>query len=101
MAKGPSKNGNRSVVALRPDGVVAVPFSSYAGSNAGSSVEGLADADFRNRANERFGFSGTEKSGRTVAGWLTPDRVDTLLDFCDEVAGMYAAALAALELPTG
>lgn len=100
IAKGPSKNGNRSVVSLRTDGVVTVPFSSYAGSNAGVPVESLVDDDFRARAAERFGFSGTDKTGRTAPGWLTPERVDMLLEFCDEVADKYAAALAETEPPT-
>ena len=93
MAKGPSVNGLRTVVAVTTDGSVMVPFGSYAGQNSGVPVEPLTTDKFRSSADALFGFAGTEKQARTAAGWLTTERVDLLLDFCHQVSAAYASAL--------
>lgn len=86
--------GIRTVVAISTDASVQVPFGSYAGANSGISINALADGEFRTRADALFGFNGTEKQARTVAGWLTLDRADALYAFCVEVAAAYLHALA-------
>lgn len=96
-APGPSASGIRSVAALYGDGRVLVPFSSYGGMNSGVPVDALISDDFRTRANQLFGFTGSEKQARTSSGWLTPDRADALLEFCREVAEAYMAAEHATE----
>lgn len=93
MAKGPSVNGLRTVVAAFNDGAVMVPFGSYAGQNSGIAVEALTTDSFRTRANRLFHFAGTEKQARTSAGWLTPESVDALLGFAQEVSTAYEQAL--------
>lgn len=90
-APGPSVNGYRTVVALSVDGRVLVPFGAYQGQNSGISIPALTTDHFRATANSLFGFNGTEVQARTVPGWLTPDRVDSLLDFCLVVANAYKA----------
>jgi hypothetical protein len=92
-ARGPSKSGVRTVVAVYTDGRILVPFSSYSGTNSGIPVDALMTADFRRRADKLFGFSGSELQARTAPGWLRPDRVGDLLEFCFEVAGAYSAQL--------
>lgn len=92
-AAGPSKNGVRTVVAVYSDGRVMVPFGSYAGQNSGIAIDTLTDDDFRSKADALFGFDGSETMARTVPGWLGPDRVEPLLQFCLEVANAYEAAL--------
>lgn len=92
-AAGPSVGGVRTVVAVFNDGRVLVPFSSYAGTNSGIPIEALTTPEFRAEADKVFGFSGSEKHARTVAGWLTPDRVDALWTFCLRVSGAYSQAL--------
>lgn len=93
MAKGPSVNGLRTVVAVFNDGAVMVPFGSYAGQNSGIAVSPLTTDSFRAGANELFNFSGSEKQARTSAGWLTPESVDALLGFAQEVSAAYKQAL--------
>ena len=46
-AAGPAKNGFRTVVVIYADGVVMVPFHSYAGTNSGIPIDALTDASFR------------------------------------------------------
>lgn len=91
-AKGPSKNGYRTVVAVYTDGRVLVPFSSYAGQNSGIAIESLTTPDFRAGANQLFGFSGSELQARTVPGWLNESNVERLLGFSKQVAAAYAEA---------
>jgi hypothetical protein len=91
-ARGPAASGIRTVVTLYPNGQVLVPFSSYAGQNSGRPIERLIADEFRAEADRLFGFSGSERQARTSPGWLTPDRVDSLLAFGLEVAAAYADA---------
>ncbi|WP_322920657.1 hypothetical protein [Nocardioides renjunii] len=93
MAKGPSVNGLRTVVAVFNDGAVMVPFGSYAGQNSGIAVDALTTDSFRTGANGLFHFAGTEKQARTSAGWLTPENVGALLGFAQEVSTAYEQAL--------
>lgn len=92
-AKGPSANGFRTVVALYNDGRVMVPFHSYAGQNSGIAIAPLISEAFRARADQLFGFSGSERLARTGPGWLTAETVTPLTEFCREVASAYEAAL--------
>jgi hypothetical protein len=92
-ARGPSKNGFRTVVAIYADGRVMVPFGSYAGQNSGIEIAPLTTAQFRTEADGLFGFAGSEKLARTTAAWLTPERTARLLAFCTTVADAYKAAL--------
>lgn len=91
-AQGPSRSGVRTVVALYADGRVLVPFGAYQGQNSGIPIEDLTDPSFRAEADALFGFNGSETLARTVPGWLTPERVPVLLDFCLRVADAYRAA---------
>ncbi len=91
-ARGPSKNGYRTVVALYTDGRVLVPFSSYAGQNSGIPIEPLTTAEFRTAADELFGFTGSELQARTAPGWLSSQTATSLLDFSRKVAKAYAEA---------
>ncbi|MBB6626268.1 hypothetical protein H5V45_02930 [Nocardioides sp. KIGAM211] len=93
MAKGPSVNGLRTVVTVFNDGTVMVPFGSYAGQNSGIAVEALTTDSFRTGANELFDFGGAEKQARTSAGWLTPESVDALMKFAQDVSMAYQQAL--------
>ena len=92
-AAGPSVNGYRTVVTLYPDGRVLVPFNSYAGTNTGIPVHALTTAEFRDRANGLFGFSASQMQATTPVGWLRPERVDALLEYCRVVADAYHEAL--------
>ena len=91
-APGPSVNGMRTVIAFYSDGRVLIPFSSYAGQNSGISIDALTTENFRTDADILFGFHGSERQARTEPGWLRPDRVDAVLNFCCIVADAYAAA---------
>jgi hypothetical protein len=71
-APGPSKNGYRTVVALYSDGRVFVPFSAYAGANSGIPIEALTTTVFRSRADQLFGFRGSERTARTAPGLKRP-----------------------------
>lgn len=92
---GPSSGGIRTVVAAFNDGRIMVPFSAYAGVNSGIPIETLTTSEFRAMADALFGFSGTEKQARTAPGWLTIERVDPLLNFCQQGAIAYQASLSA------
>lgn len=92
-APGPSKNGFRTVVALYSDGRVLVPFSSYAGANSGIAIEALTNPSFRSKADDLFGFSGSERHARTLPGWVALSKTTALTAFVDEVAAAYASAL--------
>jgi hypothetical protein len=92
QARGPSKDGIRTVVAIYADGRVLVPFSSYDGKNSGIPIEALMTQDFRHMADVLFGFNGSEKQARTAAGWLTPARASDLIAFCTKVATAYREA---------
>jgi len=94
-APGPSSGGVRTVIAVFSDGRVMVPFSAYAGVNSGIPIEALTTSEFRATADRLFGFNGTEKQARTAPGWLTVDRVDSLMHFCQQVAIAYRSALLA------
>lgn len=93
QAKGPSKNGLRTVVAIYSDGRILVPFSSYAGENSGISIDPLTTNEFRSAADALFGFTGSERQARTTPGWLAPANAHHLLQFCTRVAEAYKAAL--------
>lgn len=88
-ARGPGVAGWRSVISVYPDGKVFVPFDSYAGLNTGIPVTSLQDSDFRSAANQLFDLKGNESRARTVAGWLTTERLADLKTFCDAVAVAY------------
>lgn len=92
-ARGPAKSGERSVIALYPNGQVAVPFGAYAGTNTGIAIERLTTPMFREGANQLFGFSGSLSTGRTGESWLRPDRVESVLAFAEQVAAAYGEAL--------
>jgi hypothetical protein len=93
MARGPSRNGWRTVIAVFVDGRVLVPFGSYSGQNSGIAIESLTTPAFRNEADLFFGFSGSEKQARTAPGWLNVERAESLLAFAHKVATAYEAAL--------
>ena len=97
-AKGPSKGGFRSVVAVYTDGRVMVPFHSYAGVNSGLPIDALATAEFRSKAEALFGFAEGQSMARTGVGWLTAKTAPDLAQFCGQVADAYAQALS---LPGG
>lgn len=96
-AAGPSVGGIRTVVALYADGRVMVPFGSYAGQNSGVPIDSLATPAFRADADAFFGFNGSERLARTAQGWVRPDIVDRLLQFCEQVAAAYRVALDAAQ----
>jgi len=92
MAEGPSVNGLRTVVAVYSDGRVLVPFGSYGGQNSGIAIQPLMTQQFRTSTDALFGFAGSERQARTGPGWLTPERAEPLVRFCQAVAAAYAAA---------
>jgi hypothetical protein len=92
-ARGPSAGGYRTVVAIYATGSVMVPFHSYEGKNSGIPVPELMSPEFRASADRLFGLTGSERLARTDTSWLTPPRVDALLDYCSQVASAYASAL--------
>lgn len=94
-AKGPSKNGQRSVIALYPNGQVGIPFGAYAGLNAGISIPALTSTDFQERAQLTFGLTGTKSSERSAQRWLTPKQTEIVIGFALEVAEAYAEELVA------
>lgn len=91
-ATGPSVAGRRAVVSLYTDGRILVPFSGYAGANSGVPIAELTSDEFRAHADTLFGFAGYERLASTAAGWLTPERTESLLDFADTVAAAYLTA---------
>lgn len=91
-AAGPSKSGFRTVVAIYSDGRVLVPFGSYAGQNSGIPIAALTTQEFRDSANRLFGFNGSEKQARTIAGWLTRHTAADLVAFSFGVANAYSDA---------
>lgn len=91
-APGPAVSGIRTVVAVYADGRVLVPFSSYAGTNSGIAIPALTTDEFRGPADLLFGFSGSERQARTAPGWLAPERVQSLTQFCAQVAIAYKEA---------
>ena len=82
-----------SFVAVWRKASVLVPFGAYAGVNSGIAIEALANEAFRKRADTLFGFNSSEHQARTAPGWLTPEMVDPLVEFCHQVSAAYAAAL--------
>jgi hypothetical protein len=92
-ARGPARNGQRSVLTLYSDGRVMVPFGAYSGQNTGIPIPSLATDEFRVRANELFGFTTASTQPRTAPGWLSPDRVEAVLAFANEVAHAYQEVL--------
>ena len=93
-AVGPAKSGERSVLALYPNGQVAVPFGAYGGQNTGIPVPDLSSDTFREHAKAVFGLTGTRSTERTVPQWIDPDRSDAVLKFASQVADAYSEALA-------
>ncbi|WP_336852513.1 hypothetical protein [Sinomonas albida] len=82
-------SGQRSVVALYPDGRVGISFSSYAGSSSGIPVPALTTESFRRRANALFGLDG--RSVKTGPGWISAARTGDLIAFSTAVAEAYQA----------
>ena len=85
-AAGPSKSGYQTVARIYPDGSVVVPFQLYSGFRSGIPIEELTTSEFREYASRVFGFTSDERRARTEAGWLRPDRVTSLKEFCERVA---------------
>lgn len=96
-AKGPSKNGVRGVLALYPNGQVAVPFGAYAGQNTGIPIPDLSTPEFRAHADEVFGATGMQSMGRTETRWVSIERADTVIEFASAVAAAYRTALVSAE----
>jgi hypothetical protein len=92
-SRGPGVSGWRSVIGIYPDGKIAVPLGSYVGSHHGIPVEALSAEKFRKRANDLFGFDGTEILARTNSGWLNSVRVIELKQFANDVANAFLEAL--------
>jgi hypothetical protein len=92
-AAGPAASGVRTVIALYNDGRVLVPFGAYAGQNSGIPIPTLVTDEFRRAADSLFGFTGTETQARTAPGWLQGGRVESLVQFCLQVAAAYAMVL--------
>lgn len=92
-AAGPSKSGNRTVVAIYSDGRVMVPFGAYAGQNSGIPISALVTSEFRSDSDAFFGFHGTESVARTLPGWLSTERAQPLLEFSLRVAVAYRDAM--------
>jgi hypothetical protein len=97
MTHGPGIGGWSTVVGIYPNGQVAVPFGSYNGQNSGIPIDGLGTTEFRSYADVLFGFSGTEIQAKTTQGWLTPETLDGLKEFCVKVANAFLTAKAEIE----
>jgi hypothetical protein len=91
--RGPGVGGWRTVIGVYPDGKVNVPFGSYSGLSNGLAVDALATEEFRTRADELFGFYGTEVQAKTAPGWLSASRLKALKDFADKVATAFLQAM--------
>ncbi len=89
MAVGPAVSGFHSVSRIYSDGSVAVPFAAYRGKRTGLQILALSSPDFIEEARAQFGLD--PHQNRTHPGWLTPDRVDELMEFCDIVAAALEA----------
>jgi hypothetical protein len=76
---------------------VAVPFGSYNGQNSGIPIDALGTTEFRSHADELFSFSGTEIQAKTAQGWLSPESLDSLKEFCTKVADAYVGAKAEMD----
>ena len=92
-AIGPARSGARSVLALYPNGQIAVPFGAYRGQNTGIPIQNLSTDKFREHANAVFGLVGTGSNERTEPEWVNPHRCDMVLAFAVEVADAYRDAL--------
>lgn len=90
MAVGPAASGLHSVIRLYSDGGVAIPFGAYRGKNTGLPIEALTSTDFVERTKAMFGL--VQEQQRTSPGFLRPDRVDQIIEFCDTVAAALDAA---------
>jgi hypothetical protein len=100
MTRGPGVGGWSSVIGIYPNGQVAVPFGSYNGQNSGLPISALGTVEFRSRADEFFGFDGTEIQAKTSPGWLTLDRLEGLKDFCTLIAEAYLEEKAVMDAAT-
>ena len=89
FAPGPSAGGFRSVLTSYSDGRIYISFSAYSGKNSGIAIPALTSEEFVRTTVERFSLT----SGYSPAGWLTPDRVQLVLDLADTVIGAYKEAL--------
>ncbi len=98
-ANGPAKSGERGVLALYPNGQVAVPFGAYGGQNTGIPIRNLSTDTFRENARTVFGLAGTRSTERTEPHWVNPDRSDAVLSFASEVANAYSEALLTARTP--
>ena len=84
LGVGPAAGGWQSVVRIYADGGVAIPFAAYRGKGSGLSIPALTSPPFLEQTRALFGLA--PQKNRTNPGWLTPDRVEKLLEFCDSVA---------------
>jgi hypothetical protein len=87
-AAGTAAGGN-SVARIYVDGSVAVPFAAYSGKGTGLPIAALTSPHFVEETRALFGLP--SHGNRTDPGWLKPDRVETLLEFCDRVAAALEA----------
>lgn len=94
VAIGPAKSGERSVLALYPNGQVAVPFGAYGGQNTGIPIKHLSTDAFRDQAKDVFGLTGSRSIERTEPHWVNPGRSDVIIAFASRVADAYKEALA-------
>lgn len=90
MAAGPAAGGVHSVIRVYVDGHVAIPFGAYGGRNTGVPIAELTTPGFRDETATLFGLADGQNS--TGPGWLTPDRVEAVLEFCDRVAEAFERA---------
>lgn len=87
MAAGPAAGGLHTVIRVYSDGSVAVPFHAYRGKNTGlPPITALTSAEFTEQTRAMFGLA--QQQQRTSPGWLQPERVDPLIEFCDRVAAV-------------
>lgn len=91
-APSPAKQKRSVVASISTAGSVSVPFSSYAGGNSGISIPELVSDEFRQYADELFGFTGDEQWAQTGSGWLTAATGPKLREFCERVAAAYSDA---------
>ena len=86
---GPAAGGLHSVIRIYSDGSAAVPFGAYRGNNTGLPIAALTTPSFLEQTRALFGIA--PQKNRTEPGWLTSDRVEKLLGFCDSVAAALEA----------
>jgi hypothetical protein len=89
MGVGPAAGGLHSVIRIYADGGVAIPFAAYRGKSTGLPIPALTSPPFLEDSRALFGLA--PQKNRTNPGWLRPDRVEKLIEFCDSVAAALEA----------